>query len=296
MIRWSDRLSITRMVVGSILMCAGALKGYQLATEPATSHSVLGSKWIVAIAAEGELLLGLLLVLGIASRAVTWFCTVGFAAFAAVSAYKGFLGETDCGCFGRVTMNPWLTFTIDIVCLTALATISWRTTAKLQYANRLRWSTIRVMGLAIVVGATAGLAMVGFLPDRLTEGGQIIGDLGPVVLEPREWIDKLFPLLKFIDVGKDLAQGEWVVILYHHDCPKCQKVIAKYELQPSQHLGEQPRNRIALVEVPPYRTIETAAIGDFRYGKLKDDREWFVATPCELRLVDGRVKAVSTND
>lgn len=37
-----------------------------------------------------------------------------FATFAAASFYLGLVGQSSCGCFGRLSLNPWYTFGIDL--------------------------------------------------------------------------------------------------------------------------------------------------------------------------------------
>jgi hypothetical protein len=67
--------------------------------------------------------------------------------------------------------------------------------------------------------------------------------------------------------------------------------------QPIIHWSPDPidtsAETIALVEVPPFGDFhpgEAACI----YGRLSDDREWFVQTPVEIKLRDGIVSAVKT--
>jgi len=47
------------------------------------------------------------------------------------------------------------------------------------------------------------------------------------VLEPETWVGKKLPILQHIDIGEKLSRGNWLILLYHHDCPDCAKAIAK---------------------------------------------------------------------
>lgn len=43
-----------------------------------------------------------------------------FGVFAAVTFRQGWAGQSSCGCLGSVAVNPWYTFTLDLVVLSAL--------------------------------------------------------------------------------------------------------------------------------------------------------------------------------
>jgi hypothetical protein len=46
---------------------------------------------------------------------------VFFTALAAASLKLALLGESSCGCFGRLKVNPWLTFALDAAAVVGLA-------------------------------------------------------------------------------------------------------------------------------------------------------------------------------
>ncbi len=71
---------------------------------------------------ETEALLGLWLMTGLYVRAARWIALSFFGVLASVSLYLAFLGESSCGCFGRVQVNPWFSFAIDVSAILAL----WR--------------------------------------------------------------------------------------------------------------------------------------------------------------------------
>jgi hypothetical protein len=71
-----------------------------------------------------EALLAVWLLSGLAP-AWSWLSAVGFfTVLAYLSARLGFLGQTSCGCFGKLVVSPWWALAIDVACLTAL--IAWR--------------------------------------------------------------------------------------------------------------------------------------------------------------------------
>ncbi len=51
------------------------------------------------------------------------------------------------------------------------------------------------------------------------------------VLEPGEWAGKELPILEHIDIGDRLKAGNWLVLLYHYDCPGCAEAIPNVRVQ-----------------------------------------------------------------
>jgi hypothetical protein len=129
-----------RFVVAGILLLAAGLKAYQLATAPlppVVQGSVftpllewLNDRYLLMAVVVGEILFGLVLIAGL-WRQWTWFLSlIGFSAFALISAMKGLSGEASCGCFGTVTVNPWITAGLDLGIVVCLAV----------FRERLDWS------------------------------------------------------------------------------------------------------------------------------------------------------------
>lgn len=44
-----------------------------------------------------------------------------------------------------------------------------------------------------------------------------------VILEPEAWIGKPIPLENYLEPNVNLATGQVISVVYHHDCPDCQK-------------------------------------------------------------------------
>jgi hypothetical protein len=105
-----------------------------------------------------------------------------------------------------------------------------------------------------------------------------------------------------VDHSADLRQGDWIVLLYHHDCPKCQEALPQYEQLAEELQSIGSSERVILVEVPPYaphtplpvpHRDRERSVTACNYARLSDEREWFVQAPAEIRLVDGKVVASS---
>ena len=114
------RFRVVSVLLGVLLVFAAALKTHQMATEPIVGGGLFESRWFLAVAVQYELLLGFWLISGHFPRAAWWAALGTFGVFAVVAAAKGIAGEESCGCFGRVSVSPWLTLTIDVSAVVGL--------------------------------------------------------------------------------------------------------------------------------------------------------------------------------
>ena len=304
---FNEGYRVISFAVALVLLVAAVLKGYQLATEPMLGPGLLDSRWLLIGVVEFELFFGLWLLAGIWPR-LTWVAALGcFTLFTCVSLYKALSGYATCGCFGRVPVNPWYTSTLDLAIVLSL--LRWRPKGRESLRGGWSWSSscengaiplsgkraAMVLAVWLLVGLPTGLAMAAPPPATvLSDAGDIIGNGKIVVLEPEKWIGKRFPLLDYIDIGDKLKEGNWHVLLYHHDCPKCQKTIR--DLQEAG--GHTDNRRIALIEMPPYGDEHSVFTGSRRIimGRLNSVREWFAETPLSLMLVNSRILTVNPDD
>ena len=279
---WGITSRIVFCVAASILWLAAILKAYDLSTRPVAGEGLLSSRPLAIVIVELELLLGTWLFLGLAPRLAWFTATCVFSTFAVASLWQGLSGKESCGCFGRLETSPWLILGLDLVVLVALVAFRPRATP----SQGGRW---RVALLAIVMlfaGVPMGYAMSRYQPTLIASDGVILGSGTLVVLEPEKWVGTDFPLLPHIDLGQSLKQGDWEVWLYRHDCSECSERLERLEFRHSS-------TRLVLIEVPPHvHDAQRFAAVDVEYGRLTSDYDWFVETPVELILRDGRVEHV----
>ncbi len=149
------------MVLGLFLLSAAGLKIHGLFFDPSAQESVLSSPRIQVATVEMEILLGWWLLSGWSMRAA-WVAALGFfGILASASLYLALAGQTSCGCFGRVSVNPWVTFALDLAAMAALLLCRPRQSHSPQ-ADFVRW----VPGLVKAgAGAAAFLLLIvgGFL-------------------------------------------------------------------------------------------------------------------------------------
>ena len=152
----------------------------------------------------------------------------------------------------------------------------------------------RILVVWLFLGVPAALVLGTCCPAALSDTGSIVGDGKVVVLEPQKWIGKQFPLIGYIDIGHQLEEGSWTVLLFHHDCPKCQEALSYLRQLARESVLREPL-RLALAELPPYDpAVRDASSDDVPYvgGKLNDSKNWFVEAPLILSLRNGKVVGV----
>lgn len=150
-----------------------------------------------------------------------------------------------------------------------------------------------VLGIFLLVGLPAAGTLGSYEVATINASGDIFGDSELVVLEPETWIGKRFPLLKYIDIGDQLAEGDWIVVLYRHDCPQCRRVLSEHSRMADTSLGRLATSRIALVQVPPYGRpgcSATSCKAIHMTARLDASKAWFVKTPVAIFLEGGLVK------
>jgi thiol-disulfide isomerase/thioredoxin len=106
---------IIMTIAGMLLITAGVLKAHQLMTQPINTEGFWESWLFFVIQIPLELGLGIWLVSGLFRKAGWLLATLAYGGFVVVTIIKGITGAASCGCFGTVTVNPWITlFVMDI--------------------------------------------------------------------------------------------------------------------------------------------------------------------------------------
>jgi hypothetical protein len=284
--RWN---MVVRAAIGALLIGAAALKSLQLISLWATPLDNALPRGPALGAASGEFLLGVWFVASRRSRAAWTAVLLVFIGFACYSVAGGIQGKLSCGCFGRIGVSPWLSLAVDCATIAALVVIRPMSTAAASQPARWWRPAIAAAVCALPLAVTAGWAAIGSL--RSSIGAAEHKPL--VLLEPDQWVGKPFPLLKSIDIGQNLSRGQWTLVLYHHDCSKCQLLVQQYESSENVQAAAGEKRQIALIELPPHAA--RTASGDTRcfHGQLRADKAWIVNTPVRLQLSDGIVTSES---
>lgn len=295
---------IVLKLLGILLLTAAVLKGWQLLTEPVANNDIWSYRPFLILTVEFEIALAIWLLSGLFKKAA-WLATLTcFTLFSFITLYKALSGAVSCGCFGSIHVNPWITlFAIDIPAVIVLAVFRPALSflprlilrGKLQRESVIafvrnvlsplpsipRFTTIFSIGIFVL--AVTGCVLGFNEPARITSSYE--------VLEPETWIGKELPILEYIDIGKQLEEGNWLILFYYHDCPECIEAVPKYEQMARDLAGNKDFLQIALIEVPPYGLAALSENQPCFMGRLPDTKEWFVTTPAVALLTNGRVKS-----
>ena len=107
--------SVVSRLISVLLIGAGLLKARQMFS---STPGMVG--WIDTLTTLFNLLFGAWLLFGLVprwSRILTLFC---FLAYLHINLFGAVQGKSSCGCFGEVTISPWITATLDalvVICL-----------------------------------------------------------------------------------------------------------------------------------------------------------------------------------
>lgn len=276
-------------LLGLLLLTAAVMKGWQLLTEPVANKDIFSNRAFLIFTVEFELALGIWLISGLFKKAAWLSALLCFGLFSAITFYKAITGADNCGCFGSVKINPWITLlTIDLPAVIALAIFrpSQLSRNPLLFLKNIlaplpsisRLATIFSIG--IIVLAVTSCVLSFNEPEKITTDYE--------VLEPATWIGKELPIIDYIDIGHQLKTGNWLLLLYHHDCPDCQKAITELKDIADNLAGNEDFLKIALIEVPPYgaNIINKNCI----LGQLDNSKEWFVTTPVIILLDQNQIQ------
>lgn len=270
-------------IAGIFLIGASILKIHQLVTEPIISKGLWESWEFFLIQIPLELGLGIWLVCGLFRKAGWLLGLIAFGGFIGVTLYKSLSGAESCGCFGVVKVNPWITLSaIDIPIFILLAVFRPKDLKLFPPP----WPKAAYF-LAIAIPTFILLPAIEYV---------LITNKPPMVSETYEVIDvklwgnqQRWSLLDYIDMKEQLQNGEWVVLMYHNDCPDCREAIPVYEKMYKDLTGNNVN--MAFIEMPPYGDENLRLVklgGEVSHGVLNDTKKWLVETPVVVVLRDGK--------
>ena len=270
-------------IAGIVLIVATALKVQQLLTEPIISEGFWESWEFFLIQIPLELGLGIWLICGLFRKAAWLLGLIAFGGFIGVTLYKGIIGAESCGCFGTVHVNPWITLSVVDIPIFILFAIFRPKGLKLfppPWPKAVHFFAIAIPTFILL--PTLEYVLVANKPPIASDKYE--------VLEVKQWAGQRWYLLDYIDIGERLQTGEWVVLMYHNDCPDCRLAIPEYEKMYNDLKGNDIN--MAFIEMPPYGDENQQLVGDNSKadrGSLSQSKKWFVQTPVIVVLNNGVV-------
>jgi hypothetical protein len=271
-------------LIALLLTASAGLKAFSPADAISTAASLSAGHWAVVVLVQIELLIAMWLLTGCKLWWARWTGASLFLVFSAISFTLLLQGHGSCGCFGSVRLHPGIMIGIDVVAILAIV-LAIRTPS--PPSTRSRLTTLAPWAIGALMPALLATTVINS-PSTMAGDTLIDDSVGLVILEPDTWIGKPFPLEPHLVPSVHLSDGEVVLVVYHHDCPDCQKAIPRYlaaaEASPS------PNRRFVLAEVPPVG--DETHYSSLLHTSLSQDREWFVEAPVELLIKEGIVISV----
>jgi hypothetical protein len=140
---------VVHAVLGAILVAAGALKVYDLLFEARDEST---PTLLLIIFSEAELLAGLWMLAGLVPERTYRWAVAGFVGLGTSSLIQALAGKCSCGCFGNLSVSPWLASLFDAAAVAAM----YGSRPPRDPEEDLRAQPLRLLGpgvLAVIVGA-----------------------------------------------------------------------------------------------------------------------------------------------
>ena len=265
-----------RTGIALLILYSALMKGWELSTVPVLGSGLLYARWFNALVVIGELGLGLCLLTQFLPR-LKWLTMISlFMIFTFVSAYEWFSGASKCTCFGSASIPPQWTCGLDIAIVICLVFIQ----PPVSESPAPKRFTLYALGTVWMLAVS--IFLLGFCSVEKRSisslGTEFTGIDGrkTISLLPEMWNGPL-PILGFLEPVETrlrLEEGEWTVVFYHHDCPKCQKVIAE--------LVKEGITSVVCIEVPPFGRSDFIPEG-FLKTRLTSRWEWSIETPLVVK-------------
>lgn len=215
------------------------------------------------------------------------------------------LGASSCGCFGAVSMSPWVTLVTDITFLLGLA-LGGRGEPRLELTSSLPTGRVVLAGLWTLASVVLAFGLRAPVQPPAASGDDspapgietALPADGYYLPEYQTWEGLLFTELDVASwvrgLPADIANGLQYVIFYRKDCEHCHHLM---ELYFSQSLPA-PTTAIAVPERAgfPTENVQPFPCLGCRTAELPSGVDWFFQTPVLVRLFDGRVECVSEVD
>lgn len=209
------------------------------------------------------------------------------------------MGASSCGCFGAVSVSPWVTLLIDGSLLVGLCYFGARAPS-LQIRRRLPTAAVVVAGLWVVASFMVAMAVGGGGSGQVHDNGghaevQPLPADGFYFPEFESWIGSPWTDLDFASWVEGAQPGREpgveYVMLYRKDCEHCHLLMEAWFAQ------ELPAPTVA-VAVPerdgfPTENVQPFACPECRLAELPMGIDWILQTPVLIRLEDGVIQCAA---
>lgn len=199
------------LFVGSLLLVTALLKFHSFLLSPFVPQLLLPYRWQVLALILVEFLLALWFLSGQALAAARLMGMLFFSLAGLASLYMIWIGQTSCGCFGKINTNPWVALTIDLAALILLFFIRSSRTEPVSSllkstAFQVALGTVVILGLAIelfflsvddperVLAQWRG-DIITINPSVIDAGSAMLGEKRQVTLRIHNYSDRIVDIV-----------------------------------------------------------------------------------------------------
>lgn len=116
----SGRRALILVIIAALVSIAAAFKLYAEIVDAPSVGGFFSRHAFNVLVINLEFLLALWIISTV-TPSLCWLTTVTvFLCFAAVSLYQALTGQSSCGCFGKIPIHPWISFSLDLFVLAML--------------------------------------------------------------------------------------------------------------------------------------------------------------------------------
>ncbi len=156
-----------RYLLGLLLLVAAFLKLNGLGMDPVARMGIFSTPEFQVAVIQFEAFLAVWLLSGKRPLGSWLVALATITGFAAISFHQGNIGQSSCGCFGRLAVSPWAAFGLDVLILGLLILGRPDPTPLRDNPRRSLTSAILpavwgLIGVAGIAGLLIGLAHLGF--------------------------------------------------------------------------------------------------------------------------------------
>ena len=298
---------LLQYLLAAVLLAAATLKTQGAVVILLRHHRGPGPDDLLNIgAAAGEVVLAFWAVVGVWPRA-WWAASVCcFLLFAGVSASRVAAGQSSCGCFGPLEVDPAYALVFDVAAVMGLVVLGWqvywRTPTNSRPTGRgptRHPSALVAVACCVAVVILTGVGTPAIRAALATGRAKQADGAGEPGESPISWVGKPLPLMSAVDIRDRLDVGRWVVVLYRSNCPACVGELRRYEVLAADLASASDPSQVAVIELPPYAAPADSPVPrDTRCvrGRLIDPNAWPYTTPTAFVIEDGVVRYLAVNE
>ena len=156
-----------RFAVAIVLLSAATAKAFELASGAALVGSALLSPFLELGLVVFEASFAVWALFGLFPNMNRVATILLFSVFSLVTLTKGLKGEVSCGCFGAATVNPWITFALDVA-IVGFGVASYRREKMLAFQTTGKRVVAQSVASFVVVVALGAISFGGERSAMLT--------------------------------------------------------------------------------------------------------------------------------